>query len=251
MVSLVKGMAVKKKRRKKEKRERERERERESLEVVTKQVSYEGVFYVILSSNNNTICKAQNLVHRDCSKCIHMHACTCTHTHTRAYMHAHKRWNTHTQTHTHTHTHIHTQTCAHTYTNVHTRTHARMYTHTHTHTKTTTHTQQSPSAGWVNLRPAGSKCCSLLQGEPAAPWWCLHCREPNRRSWLAPFRMTSWRSSWWGTPTSSLRSLPWKSLGTSLSTHLRWAACKFCVTIVYSFGEHVTVTIVYGYTALY
>ena len=81
------------------------------------------------NSNNESICKAQNLVHKDYFK--------------RIYKRARARTRTRTHTHTHTHTHIHTRMHTHTHTHTHTR------THTHTHTHACTHGQPHTRAFWL------------------------------------------------------------------------------------------------------
>ena len=63
----------------------------------TDEIDRVHIFYIL--KNNKSICKVQNLVHRDYSKHIHTHACTPPHTHT--CMHAHMCTHTHSA-HTHT-----------------------------------------------------------------------------------------------------------------------------------------------------
>ena len=63
----------------------------------TDEIERVHIFYIIFLNNNECICQEQNLVHRDYSKHIHMHACTPPpHTHTHTCMHAHMCTHTHT-----------------------------------------------------------------------------------------------------------------------------------------------------------
>ena len=102
------------------------------LHVSKDEVERTAMRIVNNTSNNDSICKAQNLVRKDYFKRIYKRA--------RAHARAHAHTHTHTRTHTHAYTHTHTHAHAHAHTRTHTHTHTHAHAHTYAHTRTHTYT---------------------------------------------------------------------------------------------------------------